>query len=291
VNIKFKSPGPVASAFMKSDKFVRLLRGPVGSAKSSTCTVEALRMALAQEPNSAGIRKTRGVIFRNTAPMLRTTVLNTWRDWIPEGVQGFSDIRMHPPPFEQLWNFKLPDGTEVAAEIYFLALDTPQDIRKLLSLELTWGWGNEAREFPKAIIDALTQRLRRYPRMEDGGATRPGLILDTNAPDDDHWWPIMAGDVAPPEGMSDEEIRLMIKPDNWAFFSQPPGMLEKWSGEGRSRRLVGYEINPNAENITEPRPPLLSRDDQGEVESLDRRLHHEPIRIDDRRPRRPPRIL
>jgi hypothetical protein len=244
VNIEFDAAnvGPVAQAFMRSDKFVRLLRGPVGSAKSSTCTVECLRMAMTQEPSSAGIRKTRGAVIRNTNPMLRTTTLNTWKEWIPEAL---APIRMHPPPFEQEILLTLPDRTELAAEIYFLALDRPDDMKKLLSLELTWAWINEAREVGKTLVDGVTQRLRRYPRIQDGGATRPGLIADTNSPDDDHWWPIMAGDVTPPEGMSDEEIAQLVRPDNWAFFAQPPAMHEI----RQKGRLVGYELNPEAENL------------------------------------------
>jgi hypothetical protein len=258
VNINFKSPGPVASAFMKSTAFVRGLRGPVGSAKSSTCTVECLRMMLAQEPNADKLRKTRGVIVRNTNPMLTTTVMKTWKDWIPVNESGFGPIKMHPPPFEQLINFKMPDGTEVAAEVYFLALDREDDVKKLLSLELTWGWFNEAREAPKMIIDGITQRLRRYPRMAEGGPTRSGLIMDTNPPDEDHWWPIMAGDVAPPDDMSEDDIASLVKPSNWEFFSQPPGMIET-KLHGRTE----WVPNPEAENVNNLHPDYYPEQMQG----------------------------
>jgi hypothetical protein len=246
LSIKFKVPGPVARAFMKDTSFVRGIRGPVGSAKSSTCAVECLRMMMMQEPDASGLRRTRGAVIRNTNPMLRTTTLNTWKDWIPEAL---GNIRMHPPPFEQEVVIPLADRTRVVAEVYFLALDRPEDMKKLLSLELTWGFINEAREVGKTIVDGVTQRLRRFPRMQDGGPTRSGLIMDTNAPDDDHWWPIMAGDVAPPEGMSDEEISQLVRPDNWAFFTQPSAMLERREGG----RLI-YEINPEAENIQNLHP-------------------------------------
>jgi hypothetical protein len=262
LSINFKPPGPVARAFMKSDKFVRGLRGPVGSAKSSTCSVECLRMMMVQEPDLSGFRKTRGAIIRNTNPMLRTTTLNTWRDWIPVDRDGFGDVRMHPPPFEQEIDVQLPDRTRLVAEVYFLALDRPEDMKKLLSLELTWAWGNEAREFGKTIVDGVTQRLRRFPRMQDGGPTRSGLILDTNSPDDDHWWPIMAGDVAPPEGMSEEEIANLVKPDNWAFFTQPPAMLERREG-GR----LTYVVNPEAENIQNLHPDYYPEQIKGKAKS------------------------
>jgi hypothetical protein len=249
LEIKFRAAdiGPVAQAFMRSDKFVRGLRGPVGSAKSSTCSVECLRMMAMQEPDASGLRRTRGAVVRNTNPMLRTTTLNTWKDWVPEAL---GHIRMHPPPFEQLIEIPLPDRTVIVCETYFLALDRPEDMKKLLSLELTWGWINEAREVGKTIVDGMTQRLRRFPRMQDGGPTRSGLIMDTNAPDDDHWWAIMAGDVPPPEGMSEEDVAQLVKPDNWAFFTQPPAMLERREG----KRIVGYVMNPEAENIKNLHP-------------------------------------
>ena len=76
-------------------------------------------------------------------------------------------------------------------EVIFLALDRPEDVKKLLSLELTGVWINEAREIPKSIVDACTMRVGRIPSMRDGGPTWYGVIADTNPPDTDHWWSIL----------------------------------------------------------------------------------------------------
>ena len=57
---------------------------------------------------------------------------------------------------------QLPDGTTAHVEFLFRALDKPDDIKKLLSLEVTGGWLNEAREIPKAIMDMLIGRLGLY---------------------------------------------------------------------------------------------------------------------------------
>lgn len=247
MDIVFRPPGPVAREFMRSNDFVRGLRGPIGSAKSSCCVMEMHRRQMQQQPNDKGWRMSRWVITRNTAPMLKTTTIKTYEDWLKPEFYG--DIKMAPPPYEHEIDVGLPDGTRIVSEVYFLALDTPDDIRKLLSLELTGAWSNEAREQPKSIIDAITSRLRRYPAVKDGGASWSGLIMDTNAPDADHWWPIMAGEVPPPEGMPEEEIRNMIKPAGWSFYSQPPAMLERFEGVGKTKKLVGYDINPEAENL------------------------------------------
>ena len=109
-------------------------------------------------------------------------------------------------------------------EVIFIALDKAEDVKKLLSLELTGAFINEAREIPKAVLDAVTMRVGRYPSQRDGGPTWSGVIMDTNAPDEDHWWAIMSGDVPPPEFMSEEEVEQLVKPRDWEFFSQPGAM-------------------------------------------------------------------
>src|SRR5262249_18748953 len=126
-----------------------------------------------------GKRRTRFAVVRNTYRELADTTLKTWLDWFPESAVG---------------NFDYQDMThcidldDVSTEVVFRALDRPDDVKKVLSLDLTGVWVNEAREVPKSIIDALTDRVGRYPSIRDGGATWSGVILDTNSPDTDHWW-------------------------------------------------------------------------------------------------------
>lgn len=229
---------------MIDDSFVRGIRGPIGSAKSSTCVMEVFRRICEQAPEPrTGKRRSRWAVIRNTYAELRETTIKTWCDWLPE--ETFGQIMMHPPPYRQDIRFN-----DVEAEILFMALDRPEDVKKLLSLELTGAWINEAREIPKTIVDAVTSRLRRYPSMKDGGASWSGLIMDTNSPDDDHWWPIMSGEAPPPEGMSVEEQMMLVKPANWKIMTQPPAMLEVFE----NNELVGYELNPAAENLENLHP-------------------------------------
>lgn len=238
MNLNYKPPGPVAKAFMLDNSFVRGLRGPIGSGKSGACIMEMFRRITMQEKDPAdGRRKSRWAVIRNTNPQLRTTTIKSYEDWLKP--EAFGDIKMAPPPFTHL----ITVG-DLEAEVLFLALDTPDDVRKLLSLELTGAFINEAREVPKSIVDGVTSRLRRYPAMKDGGPTWSGLIMDTNAPSEDHWWPIMAGDVPPPEYMTDEDVRLLVKPDNWKFYTQPGAMLER-----KESGVTRYEPNPDAENV------------------------------------------
>lgn len=236
-DFKYKPDGEVLKSFMKDDTFFRGIRGPVGSGKSVGCCVEVFRRALQQEKNADGKRRSRWAIIRNTNPQLRTTTIKTWLDWFPENDWG--KFTWSVP-----YTHHIKKG-DIDLEVIFLALDRPEDVKKLLSLELTGIWVNEAREIPKSIIDACTMRVGRFPSMRDGGPSWTGVIADTNAPEEDHWWPIMAGEVPIPDHIPREQAKMLVKPDNWQFFTQPSGMVEDRNEEGE---VEGYKPNKDAEN-------------------------------------------
>lgn len=237
IEFKYKPDGEVLKVFMKDDTFFRGIRGPVGSGKSVACCVEVFRRALMQAKGPDGKRKSRWAIIRNTNPQLRTTTIKTWLDWFPENDWGKFTWSV---PYTHM----IKKG-DIELEVLFLALDRPEDVKKLLSLELTGIWINEAREIPKSIIDACTMRVGRYPSMRDGGPSWTGVIADTNAPEEDHWWPIMAGEVPIPDHIPREQAKMLVKPDNWRFFTQPSGMVEVRNDAGE---IDKYEPNPRAEN-------------------------------------------
>lgn len=237
-SLNYKASGEIVKAFMKDNSFFRGLRGPVGSGKSVSCCIEILRRALLQEPSADGKRKSRWAVIRNTNPQLKTTTMKTWLDWFPEDEWGKF---IYSVPYTH--HIKKGD---LDLEVIFLALDRPEDVKKLLSLELTGVWVNEAREIPKSIIDACTMRVGRYPSMRDGGPTWYGVICDTNAPDTEHWWPILAGETTLPDHITKQEAKMLIKPDNWKFFNQPPAMLEI---KNKSNQVEDYQYNKDAENI------------------------------------------
>ena len=236
-DFKYKPDGDVLKNFMKDDSFFRGIRGPVGSGKSVGCCVEVFRRALEQKPNEDGIRKSRWAIIRNTNPQLRTTTIKTWLDWFPESDWG--NFKWSVPYTHHI------TVNDLDLEVIFLALDRPEDVKKLLSLELTGIWVNEAREIPKSIIDACTMRVGRYPSMREGGASWSGVICDTNAPEEDHWWAIMSGEVPIPDHIPREQATMLVKPDNWRFFAQPPAMKEHIN---ERKEITSYSLNKDAEN-------------------------------------------
>lgn len=212
--LEYDSPGPVCDAFMASNAFVRGIRGPIGSGKSTACCAEIIKRASQQKPGPDGIRRTRWAVIRNTYPELKTTTIRTWHGLMPPEVGRWVD---QGPPTHYA------EFGDVVMEVLFIALDTPSDVRKLLSLELTGAWINEAREIPKAVLDGLTGRVGRYPRMDVGGPTWVGVIMDTNPPDSDHWWYKLA-----------EEQ----KPAEFEFYSQPGGLSP--DAENRNNLPANY---------------------------------------------------
>jgi len=206
---------PTPSQLHKSDAFYRGLRGPVRSGKSTAMCIEIINRARRQAPSQSGVRRTRWAVIRNTYRELEDTTLKTWLMWFPEDVFG----KVNRRSMVHLLQFN-----DIHCEVMFRALDRPDDIAKLLSMEVTGGWVNEAREVPKAVIDTLGDRVEQYPSRMDEGCTWGGVFMDTNAPDEDHWW--FELEANPPEG--------------WEFFTQP-GALKEFRGS--------FVPNPKAENI------------------------------------------
>jgi len=213
---------PTLVLFHQDDSFVRGVLGPIGSGKSVAMVEEILMRSFAQEPDQYGRRRTRWAVIRNTYPELKSTTIKTWLEWVPNEVCKIK----YDAPINGMMKQALPDGTTIEMEIYFLALDSAKDVKKLLSLELTGAWINEAREIPKSIFDGVTSRVGRFPPKADGPLTWSGVIMDTNPPDDLHWWYKYA-----------EET----KPEDYKFWRQPGALIKQPDGR--------YVPNPLAENV------------------------------------------
>jgi hypothetical protein len=178
---------PTLGKFLGSDDPNRLIVGPVGSGKSSVCCVEIVRRSIETPPGEDGVRRSRWVVVRNTYRELEDTTIKTWKEWVPEGKYGE-------------WNqgdnvftikFETDAGAKVEAEVMFRALDRPDHVKKLLSLELTGCYFNEWKEIPRPIFQVMKTRVGRYPRREDVPRYWSGIFGDTNPPDTDHYLYVM----------------------------------------------------------------------------------------------------
>lgn len=222
--------------------FVRTIIGPIGSGKSVCCVIELILIATEQQPiedkEGRMVRYTKFAIIRNTYRELLDTTISTFFMWVEKESGHWSALNMSFT-LEQ----ELKDGTIMNTEFLFRALDKPDDIKKLLSLEITAAWINEAREIAKAVFEMVQGRCGRYPQTildqtdlnywsdPDNcrrlyGPTYHGVILDTNPPPIDHWY-----------------YRTFEKelPANHKIFHQPSGIGP--NAENKRNLVKGYYQN------------------------------------------------
>lgn len=207
IEFHYKPQGPVLEEYILSDTQRTMIMGPLGSGKTNASCWKGFRLTRAQEPDSNGYRKVRGVCVRNTYPDLFGTTIKDWLDCF-EHLGRFNKGGKEPPT--HFMDFREADGTRVQAEVIFLALDREEHVKKMRGLQATWAWLNEVKEIPFPIVSMMDLRVGRYPK--DVRPSWFGMFGDTNAPDTDHWYYRMA-----------EEL----KPEGWKFLRQPGGVTRK----------------------------------------------------------------
>lgn len=160
---------------------------------------ELLRLACEQSPDpDDGIRRTRMLIVRNTMPQLKTTCLVS----IMQFLRPIAEWR----PSESTVRIRFGD---VESDWLMLPLDSEQNIQRLLSLELTFAWISEAREVDPDLVRNALSRCGRFPALNRGGATRYGLIAESNSfRTDSPWYELL-----------EEQL-----PQNWEYFVQPSAL-------------------------------------------------------------------
>lgn len=219
------TPPPTLREFIKDyrpgELFYNWVLGPVGSGKTTAIFFKLVRMAGLQAPGPDGIRRTRAVIVRNTAPQLRDTTLSSWSYWFKDGQAG--DWRETDKKFTLRFN-------DVECEVLFRPLDTPDDVARVLSLEVTFAIIDEFVQIPRAIIDALSARCGRYPSKVQGGATNWGVWGSSNPDTEDNWWYDYLHDseinIQPHEDLDAARAQDAIlgrAPRNSRYFLQPSG--------------------------------------------------------------------
>lgn len=218
---------------MKSDAFGRIIAGPVGSGKTTACLFELFRRACEQAPSPDGLRYTRFAVVRQTLKQLKDTVLKDIVSWL----KGVAE-------------FKVSENTiyisigDVRSEWLLIPLETPEDQRRLLSMQLTMAWMSEAIEMDVGIISPLAGRLGRYPSGVLGTPSYFGWIADTNMPTEGGDWHKLMTNPPPdmqvfiqPGGMEEnaENLEYLVQTDKTAKLDvNHPGQLEERRRQGRT---------------------------------------------------------
>lgn len=180
-------PVPSTEPFIQADKFANFIVGPVGSTKTTASLMKIAYEAARIKPGRDGIRRSRIAVVRNTRQMLWDTTIPDFLKWYPDGQAGVLEKTNS--------KFLLRFG-DVQCEVLFRGLDDANDVRRLLSLQLTFGMLDEFREIHPDIYNALTGRLGRYPdktmngvgACDDSGRQIHKVWGATNPPDADTFW-------------------------------------------------------------------------------------------------------
>lgn len=215
------TPPPSLSNFLTSTDFVSLVCGPYGSTKTTAGIMKIAYMAKRVAPARDGIRHSRAAWIRNTREQLNDTSIPDFIKWFPDGVAG----HFMKTGLKFLLRFD-----DVECEVLFRGLDDANDVRRLLSLQLTFGIMDEFREISPAIYEALTGRVGRYPdgmmvphRPEWGvdskGNPIQGCVTDKGEPADAVW-----GMSNPPDYDTYWENLLTNPPSNMHVTIQPSGL-------------------------------------------------------------------
>ena len=211
--IEFVMP-PTISRFVATHGKSKYLQGPFGSSKTVSALMERVTVGIEFYANYPHLTR-RTLVVRNTRNELRDTTHRSFMEWF--GNQG-----------EWLETKNRFTFYVTGHEFLFYGLDRPQDVRKVLSLEITDFVIDEASQIEHEIFLGLMGRVGRYPKMK-GKATAdidldPCGINVSNPPEDDSWLV--------------EEYETDPKEGYYAFY-QPPGIVD-----------TGVDIvtNPKAEN-------------------------------------------
>lgn len=230
--LNFK-PAPSTEPFIWADKFSNFIVGPVGSTKTTASIMkiayEASRIAACED----GIRRSRCAVIRNTNQMLWDTTIPDFLKWFPEGQWG---------TLERTKSKYLLKFADVECEVLFRGLDDANDVRRLLSLQLTFGFMDEFREINPDIYNALTGRLGRYPDQtmngvgpcDDKGNQVHKVWGSTNPPDADTFWeklltdpPGNASVTFQPGGLDPEADWISFLPKGY-YANLADGKTEDW---------------------------------------------------------------
>lgn len=218
--IQYEPPLSLAG-FLTSEKFVSLVVGPYGSTKTTAGIMKIAYHAARMAPCRDGVRRSRCIWVRNTREQLRDTSIPDFLKWFPDGEAGI---------FAKTdYKFLLKFG-DVECEVMFRGLDDANDVRRLLSLQASFGVLDEFREIHKDIFENLQGRLGRYPDgmmvphrpewgLDNKGHPIQGCVTDDGKPND-HLW----GMSNPPDMGTFWEQLLSNPPPNTDVFIQPSGL-------------------------------------------------------------------
>jgi hypothetical protein len=214
-------PPVSVQGFLKSEAFISLIVGPIGSTKTTAGIFKIAYHAKKMAACKDGIRRSRAVWVRNTNEQLLDTSIPDFLKWFPDGMAG---------SFAKTGKKFMLKFDDVECEVLFRGLDDANDVRRLLSLQASFAIFDEFREIHKDIFEMMQGRLGRYPDgmmvphrpewgVDDEGRPIKGCVTD-DGKQNKHVW----GMSNPPDFDTFWEQLLTDPPSNVEAFFQPGGL-------------------------------------------------------------------
>jgi hypothetical protein len=259
------TPVPSVEPYIRSEAFQNFIVGPVGSTKTTASIMKILYEASRVAPARDGIRRSRYAVVRNTRQQLLDSTIKDFLKWYVDGQMGtFLKTDM---------TFQLQMGN-IHADILFRGLDDANDVRRLLSLQLTGAFCDEVREINPDVFNALTGRLGRYPDgmlvphrpewgldhkgnpvqgcVDDSGRSMKRVWGSTNPPDMDTFWHTTLDTPAPgvgvwiqPSGLSVEADWIHLLPTDYyedLMIGKTPDWIDVYVHAKWGKSLAGQPV-------------------------------------------------
>ena len=231
------TPPPTIKEFIRDyrpgELFMTWIVGPVGSGKTTGIFFKLCYMASLQAKSPDGVRRTRAVIVRNTMPQLKDTTMVSWGYWFKQGQAGTWNLT------DKIFMLRFGD---VECEVLFRALDTADDVARVLSLEVSFVLIDEFVEIPRAIIDALSARVGRYRQPDGTEVSNWGMWGSSNPSTEDNWWHDYLHEKKP------SNVKYMLQPsalsDEAENLDNLPGKIKYYHSlmEGKSATWINQFI-------------------------------------------------
>lgn len=217
---------------------VKLLNGPIGSAKTTENFLTHMTHAMAQ-PRSAldGKRHYRLACVNLTYPTLWRNLIPAWHELFPGSIG--EEVGSTNRPYTHTLGWPMPDGGEVVFTLDFLAIGDASIELTMKGYQVTSWYLNEIDQLDPKVLRYAIGRCGRYPHARHGVTSDwVGVTGDFNKPDTDHWlyrWCVEA----PPAGT--------------LFFEQPSGLSPYAENLQRLERMTpGYYQAQAAINADDP---------------------------------------
>jgi hypothetical protein len=136
----YTPPGPIAAAFIRSEKAAPFIMGPVGSGKTMATIFKALRYTALMPPCKDGVIRAKGAVVRADYRTLYKTTLSSWHRWFPKDYPGSHYTGGADRPATHEVKFLTPRGKKIHMIVEFQALGENRIEDVMRGWEGSWAW-------------------------------------------------------------------------------------------------------------------------------------------------------